>query len=55
MPLTAPLPDLDEILASLDADTRDYLRVLLGDASTGLRDNGRNLAQTLRRIEPTAK
>jgi phospholipid/cholesterol/gamma-HCH transport system substrate-binding protein len=51
------MPDvnLDEILASLDADTRDYLRVLIGDASTGLHDNGRALAQTIRRIEPTAK
>jgi phospholipid/cholesterol/gamma-HCH transport system substrate-binding protein len=57
IPASQTLPDvnLDEILASLDADTRDYLRVLLGDASTGLRDNGRQLAQTLRRIEPTAR
>jgi phospholipid/cholesterol/gamma-HCH transport system substrate-binding protein len=57
IPISQTLPDvnLDEILASLDADTRDYLRVLIGDASTGLHDNGRALAQTIRRIEPTAK
>jgi phospholipid/cholesterol/gamma-HCH transport system substrate-binding protein len=57
IPVSQTLPDVnvDEILASLDTDTRDYLRILLGDASLGLKDNGRELAQTIRRIEPTAK
>jgi phospholipid/cholesterol/gamma-HCH transport system substrate-binding protein len=57
IPISQTLPDvnLDEILASLDADTRDYLRVLLGDASTALDGNGRALAQAIRRFEPTAK
>ena len=57
IPISQTLPDvnLDEILASLDTDTRDYLRILLGDASTGLDGNGRALAQTIRRFEPTAK
>jgi phospholipid/cholesterol/gamma-HCH transport system substrate-binding protein len=57
IPISQTLPDvnLDEILASLDADTRDYLRVLLGDASTALDDNGQDLAQAIRRFEPTAK
>ena len=57
IPISQTLPDvnLDEILASLDADTRDYLRVLLGDASTALDGNGRDLAQAIRRFEPTAK
>jgi len=57
IPASQTLPDvnLDEILASLDADTRDYLRVLLGEGSTALNDNGRQLAQTIRRFEPTAK
>jgi phospholipid/cholesterol/gamma-HCH transport system substrate-binding protein len=57
IPASQTLPDvnLDEILSSLDADTRDYLRVLLGDAAIGLHDNGRRLAQTIRRIEPTAR
>jgi phospholipid/cholesterol/gamma-HCH transport system substrate-binding protein len=57
IPASQTLPDvnLDEILSSLDGDTRDYLRMLLGDASIGLHDNGRHLAQTIRRIEPTAR
>jgi phospholipid/cholesterol/gamma-HCH transport system substrate-binding protein len=57
IPASQTLPDvnLDEILSSLDGDTRDYLRLLLGDAAIGLRGNGRNLAQAIRRIEPTAR
>jgi phospholipid/cholesterol/gamma-HCH transport system substrate-binding protein len=57
IPASQTLPDvnLDEILASLDADTRDYLKLLLGDASIGLKDNGRALARTIRRFEPTAR
>jgi phospholipid/cholesterol/gamma-HCH transport system substrate-binding protein len=57
IPASQTLPDvnLDEILASLDADTRDYLRILLGDGARGLRGNGRELAQAIRRIEPTAR
>jgi phospholipid/cholesterol/gamma-HCH transport system substrate-binding protein len=57
IPISQTLPDvnLDEVLASLDTDTRDYLRILLGDASLALKDNGRQLAQTIRRIEPTAR
>jgi phospholipid/cholesterol/gamma-HCH transport system substrate-binding protein len=57
IPVSNTLPDvnLDEILSSLDADTRDYLRLLLSDAGQALAGNDQNLAQTLRRIEPTAK
>lgn len=57
IPASQTLPDvnLDEILASLDADTRDYLRLLLGDGAQGLKGNGRELAQTIRRFEPTAR
>jgi phospholipid/cholesterol/gamma-HCH transport system substrate-binding protein len=57
IPASQTLPDvnLDEILASLDVDTRDYLRLLLGDGATALRGNGRELAQTIRRFEPTAR
>ncbi len=57
IPASQTLPDvnLDEILAELDADTRDYLKLLLGDASTALDGNGRELAQTIRRFEPTAR
>ena len=57
IPASQTLPDvnLDEILASLDTDTRDYLKLLLGDGATALRGNGRELAQTIRRFEPTAR
>jgi phospholipid/cholesterol/gamma-HCH transport system substrate-binding protein len=57
IPASQTLPDvnLDEVLASLDADTRDYLKLLLGDASIGLKGNERELAQTIRRFEPTAR
>lgn len=57
IPISQTLPDvnLDEILASLDADTRDYLKLLLGDGARALRGNGRALAGTLKRIEPTAR
>jgi phospholipid/cholesterol/gamma-HCH transport system substrate-binding protein len=57
IPISQTLPDvnLDEVLAALDSDTRDYLRLLLGDGATALKGNGRELAQTIRRIEPTAR
>ena len=57
IPASQTLPDvnLDEILAALDADTRDYLTLLLNDGGQALKGNGRELANTIRRIEPTAK
>jgi phospholipid/cholesterol/gamma-HCH transport system substrate-binding protein len=57
IPVSQTLPDvnLDEILAALDTDTRDYLTVLLGAGAEGLRGNGRELANALRRIEPSAR
>jgi phospholipid/cholesterol/gamma-HCH transport system substrate-binding protein len=57
IPVSQTLPDvnLDEILATLDGDTRAYLQVLLGSAEEGLRGNARNLADTIRRFEPTAR
>ena len=58
IPISQTLPDvnLDEILSSLDADTRDYLTLLLNDGAQGLggKQHGRQLGQTIRRIEPTA-
>jgi phospholipid/cholesterol/gamma-HCH transport system substrate-binding protein len=38
IPVSQTLPDvnLDEILSSLDSDTRDYLQMLLNDGSQGL-------------------
>jgi phospholipid/cholesterol/gamma-HCH transport system substrate-binding protein len=57
IPISQTLPDvnLDEVLSSLDADTRDYLRLLLSDGGQALKGNGTQLAQALRRIEPTAR
>jgi phospholipid/cholesterol/gamma-HCH transport system substrate-binding protein len=57
IPVGQTLPDvnLDEILASLDADTRDYLTVLVNAGGQGLRGNGRRLANTIRRFEPSAR
>jgi phospholipid/cholesterol/gamma-HCH transport system substrate-binding protein len=50
-----PNVNADEVLSSLDADTRDYLRLLLGGAGQGLKDNSRELSNTLRRFEPTGR
>src|SRR5215212_1117429 len=57
IPVGQTLPDvnLDEILASLDADTRDYLTVLVSAGADGLRGNGRKLANAIRRFEPSAR
>ena len=57
IPVSQTLPDvnLDEVLAALDADTRDYLTLLLNDGGQALKGNGRPLANTIRRIEPTAR
>jgi phospholipid/cholesterol/gamma-HCH transport system substrate-binding protein len=57
IPVSQTLPDvnLDEILAALDGDTRDYLTVLLSAGAEGLRGNGPELANALRRFEPSAK
>jgi phospholipid/cholesterol/gamma-HCH transport system substrate-binding protein len=52
---TAPDVNLDEILAQLDSDSRDYLRLLLNGAAEGLDGNGRNLANAIRRFEPLAR
>jgi phospholipid/cholesterol/gamma-HCH transport system substrate-binding protein len=52
------IPDVnpDEILASLDGDTRDYLRVLLSAGAEGLEgDAPTELRQTFKRFEPLAR
>jgi len=55
VPISATAPDVnpDEVLAELDADTRDYLRLLIGDAGRGLKGRGLDLREVLRRFEPT--
>ena len=50
---TAPDVNPDEILAELDTDTRDYLKLLIGDAGRGLQGRGLDLRELLRRFEPT--
>jgi phospholipid/cholesterol/gamma-HCH transport system substrate-binding protein len=57
IPISQTLPDvnLDQVLAELDSDTRDYLRLLLSDGAQGLKGNGRKLGQDIRRIQPTAR
>jgi phospholipid/cholesterol/gamma-HCH transport system substrate-binding protein len=52
---TEPDVDLDQVLASLDADSRSYLKLLVGSGGNALRGNGRALAAVLRRFDPTAR
>ena len=49
---TAPDIDPDEVLAALDADTRDYLKLLIAGAGKGLKGRGTDLRETFRRFEP---
>ncbi len=65
VPVANTLPDVnaDEVLSSLDADTRAYLQILINAGGTALRDDsadGRqgapaDLRETLKRLEPTAR
>jgi phospholipid/cholesterol/gamma-HCH transport system substrate-binding protein len=51
---TAPPVDPDEILSSLDADTRQYLELLVNGAGQGLQGRGGSeLAKVLERFLPT--
>ena len=52
---TAPDGNLDELLASLDADTRDYLQELIGSAGPALDGRGTQLSAALRRFDPTTR
>jgi phospholipid/cholesterol/gamma-HCH transport system substrate-binding protein len=45
----------DELLATLDADTRAYLKLLLNGAGEALGGRGTQLSATLRRFEPFAR
>jgi phospholipid/cholesterol/gamma-HCH transport system substrate-binding protein len=57
VPIQNTLPDVkfEEILASLDRDTRDYLRLLVQGAGGGLDGAGDDLAKTFKRFEPGAR
>ena len=51
---TMPVVNLDEILSSLDSDSREYLDLLVNGAGQGLQNNGGDeLAQVMERFEPT--
>jgi phospholipid/cholesterol/gamma-HCH transport system substrate-binding protein len=52
---TAPDANLDELLASLDGDTRAYLQELIAGAGEGLRGNAANLSATFKRFAPLAR
>jgi phospholipid/cholesterol/gamma-HCH transport system substrate-binding protein len=49
---TLPDIDPDEILSALDADTRDYLRLLIVGAGKGLAGRGSDLQEALARLGP---
>jgi len=55
IPIKNTLPDInpDEVLAALDADTRDYLKLLVSGAGEGLKNVGGDLREVLARFEPT--
>jgi phospholipid/cholesterol/gamma-HCH transport system substrate-binding protein len=50
-----PPVDSDELTSALDADTRDFLRVLTADSADGLRNRGDDLNSLLKAFEPTAR
>jgi phospholipid/cholesterol/gamma-HCH transport system substrate-binding protein len=52
---TASPVNLDEFLASLDADTRTYFQVLLGSSADGLHNRGEDLRALLRTLKPTSQ
>jgi phospholipid/cholesterol/gamma-HCH transport system substrate-binding protein len=55
IPIQNTLPDInpDEVLAALDGDTRDYLKLLVSGLGQGLNGRGGDLRQVLARFEPT--
>ncbi len=54
VPVTNTAPDVnpDEIYEALDADARDYLKLLVTGAGKGLQGRGGNLRDLFRRLEP---
>ena len=67
LPVSNTLPDVDtpDVLQALDADVRDYLRILLDSGGQAFDDRGRptageqspeqDLRETFKRFEPTAR
>ena len=52
---TQPNVNPDEVLATLDADTRDYLTLLLQGGAEGIGGQGRQLSAVLRRFYPLTR
>jgi phospholipid/cholesterol/gamma-HCH transport system substrate-binding protein len=52
---TEPQVNLDEVLASVDGDTRDYLRILVGAGAEGLKDRGEMLRRLFKASAPTLR
>jgi phospholipid/cholesterol/gamma-HCH transport system substrate-binding protein len=54
IPVANSAPDVnpDEFYSALDADTRDYLKLLVSGAGKGLRGRGSDLSRTLEQLEP---
>ncbi|MEO6497273.1 MAG: MlaD family protein [Solirubrobacteraceae bacterium] len=52
---TLPQVNLDEVLAGLDADSRDYLRLLVSGAARGLEGRGEQLRALLKAGAPTLR
>jgi phospholipid/cholesterol/gamma-HCH transport system substrate-binding protein len=54
IPINATAPDVnpDEILSALDADTRDYLKLLINGAGKGLEGRGGDLREVFTRLGP---
>ena len=55
IPINNTLPDVnpDEVLSALDADTRDYVKLLVNGAGQGLNRRGSDFQEVLSRFEPT--
>jgi phospholipid/cholesterol/gamma-HCH transport system substrate-binding protein len=55
IPVENTLPDInpDEVYQFLDADSRDYLKLLVNGAGEGLSGRGHDLQDVFRRFEPT--
>jgi phospholipid/cholesterol/gamma-HCH transport system substrate-binding protein len=55
IPVANTLPDVnsDEVLASLDSETRDYVKMLVDGLGQGLKGRGRDFGTVMRLLEPT--
>jgi phospholipid/cholesterol/gamma-HCH transport system substrate-binding protein len=52
---TDPPIDSDELTSALDADTRDFLQLLVADAARGTRNRGDDLNELFEVLEPTTR